>query len=87
MAKVSIKNKRRFRVQISISQALWERYNDNLKLAQELGAEIEFSRDFEIWFNRQNEQVTQELTAMRESAAVDNKNPAATGGTKNHGDD
>lgn len=87
MARVSIKNKRRFRVQISISQTLWERYNDNLKLAQELGAEIDFARDFEYWFNRQNEQVSHELKELRESVMTEKKPTPMTGGGKGNGFD
>ncbi|HEY4744943.1 MAG TPA: hypothetical protein VIH45_09820 [Desulfuromonadaceae bacterium] len=73
MATISLKRKKRYRVQITISQACWERYSVNLQLAQSLGAEIDYSREFEAWFNRQNDQVLQELEKMR-------ANPAAKGG-------
>lgn len=64
MAKISLKQKRRYRVQISISKELWERYNRNLELAKQLGAEIDFSKDFEPWFAKQNEQASQELLKL-----------------------
>lgn len=64
MAKISLKHKRRFRVQISISKGLWEKYNHNLELAKQLGAEIDFSKDFEPWFAKQNEQANQDLLQL-----------------------
>ena len=73
MAKVTMKQKRRYRVQISISNVLWEKYNRNLVLAKQLGAEIDFSKDFDPWFAKQNDQVSldlQELQKGREAEAT-----------------
>jgi len=64
MAKVTMKQKRRYRVQISISKGLWEKYNCNMELAKELEAEIDFSKDFEPWFAKQNEQVNLDLQLL-----------------------
>jgi hypothetical protein len=64
MAKISIKQKRRYRVQISINKGLWERYNRNLELAKQLGAEIDFSKDFEPWFTKQNDQANHDLLQL-----------------------
>lgn len=66
MAKINIKNKRRYRVQISITKSLWEQYNRNLERAKQLGAEIDFSKDFEPWFAKQNEQASQMLLELRD---------------------
>jgi len=85
MAKISIKQKRRYRVQISISKKLWEIYNHNLELAKQVGAEIDFSKDFDPWFTKQNDQAHQELLLM-----LPEQQPAATAaepdGDVSHGD-
>jgi hypothetical protein len=64
MAQLNIKNKRRYRVQISISQATWQKYDANLKAAQSLNVEIDYSQEFEIWFKRQNDDVQRKLAEM-----------------------
>jgi hypothetical protein len=71
MAKVSIKHKRRYRVQISITKALWEQYSRNLELAKQVGAEIDFSKDFEPWFCKQNEQANQMLLKLHEEQQLE----------------
>ena len=81
MAKINIKQTRRFRVQISINKGLWEKYNNNLKLAKQLGAEIDFSRDFEPWFAKQNEQANHDLLQL-----IQEQQPASTDVEPNGGE-
>lgn len=86
MAKISIKQKRRYRVQISISKELWEKYNHNLELAKQLGAEIDFSKDFEPWFTKQNEQANQELLLLLKAQHPEATTAEVDGGV-DHADD
>ena len=83
MAKIHVKNPRRYRVQISISKALWGRYKGNLELAKSLGAEIDYAKEFETWFAKQNEQVTaalQLLQTQQQSEAASLKSGGAANG-------
>ena len=83
MAQLNTKNKRRYRVQISISQATWVKYDANMKVAQSLNVEIDFSQDFELWFKRQNEDVQRKLAEMSTSVvtAAATNTPAAAPAT------
>lgn len=65
MATIIQKNKRRNRVQFSMSEQLFESHQQNLEVAKDLGATIDYSRDFERWFAGQLEQVTKELERLK----------------------
>ena len=86
MARIQMKKQRRYRVQISISKGLWERYNSNLELAKQLGAEIDFSKDFEVWFARQNDQVAADLQQLLLECRPEAGTVTGNGGGSN-GDD
>ena len=81
MAKIKVKRNKRYRVQISTTQKVWESYDRNQRLAAELKAEIDFSPDFTVWLARQNEQVTQGLQLLKKQqgevpdAIVEQKKP------------
>jgi hypothetical protein len=75
MAHVHLKNERRYRVQISLSKEMWGVYQHNLLLARRLKAEIDFSRDFEPWFSRQDQMVKTELERIL--AEVEREYPEA----------
>ena len=65
MARIKVKQARRCRVQLSISTPLWDQYQNNLDTAKQIGAEIDFGEEFEVWFKKQNEQVTRELGELQ----------------------
>jgi hypothetical protein len=69
MAKIRVKQNKRYRIQISTTRKVWEAYDKNQRLAAELKAEIDFSPDFTVWLTRQNEQVTQELQLLKKQQA------------------
>lgn len=81
MAKIRQKNSKRYRVQISTTQKVWESYDRNQRLAAELKAEIDFSSDFTMWLARQNEQVAHELQNLKALADADQQVAVATGKT------
>jgi hypothetical protein len=62
MPKIKQKKGKRFRIQISMEEDLWQEYDENCRIAQERGAEIDFSEDFDRWFRKINEQIRQMLT-------------------------
>ena len=68
MATISEKQTRRNRVQFTMPRHLYEAHQRNLDQAKELGAIIDFNRDFERWFIAQVDQVAKELTRMKEEA-------------------
>lgn len=61
MARIQLKNNRRYRIQITMSRRLWERYQAILELAKQIKADIDFTSDFEVWFGKQLDQVEPEL--------------------------
>lgn len=61
MARIQLKNNRRYRIQITMSRRLWERYQAVLELAKRIKADIDFTTDFEVWFGKQLDQVEPEL--------------------------
>lgn len=65
MATIVVKNPRRFRMQFSMSRALYNEYQQCLRLADELKVNIDFSRDFERWLSGQLEQANRELKKMK----------------------
>jgi hypothetical protein len=69
MAKVRMKKNKRYRVQITTSKEVWEKYISNQQLAGEMKAEIDFSAEFTVWFARQNEQVALELQLLKKQQA------------------
>lgn len=69
MAIIIEKNERRCRVQFSMPRQLYEAHQRNLDLAKELGAAIDFNRDFERWFHPQVEQVAKELERLKQERA------------------
>lgn len=77
MARIRQKEARRYRVQFTMSKQLWDKYQRNLKLAEELRAEIDFAQDFETWFARQNEQVEHDLSRLRSDIAKHSCVPTA----------
>lgn len=81
MAQVYLKKVRRYRVQITLSKESWELYQDNLAKARNLKAEIDFSRDFEPWFNRQNQVVKAELDRLLSETAQECSEVALQGKT------
>lgn len=91
MATILEKNTRRFRVQFSMSRALYGDYQQCLHLAEELKVTIDFSRDFERWFSVQLEQANRELRRLKgEQEEVKSPGQLATvkpGEEAAHGDD
>jgi len=61
MARIQLKNNRRYRIQITMSRRLWERYQTILEVAKKIKADIDFTADFEVWFGKQLDQVEPEL--------------------------
>jgi hypothetical protein len=80
MAKVLLRKQRRYRVQISLTQDAWDTYQANLVLAKELKAEIDFSGDFEPWFNKQNQAVKAELDRLQSTMKTAPTAASAVGG-------
>jgi len=70
MAQINIKHKMRRRVQITISEVVWQKYDANLKYAQSLGVEIDYTVDFETWLKRQNDEVQKKLAEMSNPVSV-----------------
>lgn len=66
MAIISEKHTRRNRVQFTMTRQMYEAHQRNLDLARELGAIVDFNRDFERWFGGQVEQVAKELQRLKE---------------------
>jgi len=87
MPTIKFKNERRYRVQISMQKPLWDAYQHNLALAREINAEIDFAREFEPWFSKQNQALTIELEKLvvETNAKTSDQVPAA--GRNNHGRD
>ena len=64
MALITKKNKRRHRIQFTMSCGLHERYTSYQALAKNLGLVINFSNDFEEWFNIQIDKIGHELNRI-----------------------
>jgi multidrug efflux pump subunit AcrA (membrane-fusion protein) len=64
MAIITEKNTRRYRVQFTLSRALYQSYEASLEHARKLGVVIDFMRDFSKFFAAQLEQVTKELQQL-----------------------
>lgn len=69
MAIITEKQTRRNRVQFSMPKKLYETHQRNLELAKDLGAIIDFNRDFERWFGSQVEQVSKDLELLKKDAS------------------
>lgn len=70
MARLRQKNCKRYRVQISVSKEVWQRYNENQLLAGKLGVEVDYSPEFSQWLARQNEQVAKELQQFQQPEEI-----------------
>ncbi len=77
MARIKIKQVRRCRVQLTVSAPLWGQYQDNLTAAKQVGAEIDFGDEFEVWFRKQIFQVARDLKDLQAESTV--KAPRQTG--------
>jgi hypothetical protein len=64
MALITKKNKRRHRIQFTMSCELHERYTSYQVRAKNLGLVINFSNDFEEWFNIQLDNIGHELNRI-----------------------
>jgi hypothetical protein len=69
MALITKKNKRRHRIQFTMSCELHERYTSYQVLAKNLGLVINFSNDFEEWFNIQMDKIGHELNRIETEQA------------------
>jgi hypothetical protein len=64
MALIKKKNKRRHRIQFTMSCELHERYTSYQVQAKSLGLIINFNNDFEEWFNTQLDKIGHELNKI-----------------------
>jgi len=78
MATISEKNTRRYRVQFSMSRALYQAYEANMDLANRLKVTIDFTRDFEKWFAVQLDQVARELQQLESEQGPQGSGSGAT---------
>jgi uncharacterized membrane protein YgaE (UPF0421/DUF939 family) len=62
MSRFVEKKSRRYRTQFSMSKRLWERQQEAVALAAELGITVNLALDFEKWFSKLVEQVIDDLT-------------------------
>jgi len=69
MALITKKNKRRHRIQFTMSCGLHERYTSYQALADNLGLVINFSEDFDEWFNIQLDKIGHELNRIETEQA------------------
>ena len=82
MAIITEKQTRRNRVQFTMPRQLFEAHQRNLELAKELGAIIDFNRDFERWVFSQIEQVAKELGRLKEESTRQLAAKSKTASTK-----
>lgn len=61
MSKYIEKKGRRYRTQFTMSRQLWERHQEALLLAAELGITVSVAEDFEKWFSKLVEQIHTDL--------------------------
>jgi hypothetical protein len=69
MALITKKNKRRHRIQFTMSCELHERYTSYQVRAKNLGLVINFNNDFEEWFNIQLDNIGHELNKIETGQA------------------
>jgi hypothetical protein len=87
MPTIKFKNERRYRVQISMQKPLWDAYQFNLTLAKKINAEIDFAKEFEPWFLKQNQSLKIELEKLVAETDVKKVPRLTTTGGDNHGND
>jgi len=70
MAHIKRRPNRRYRVQFTLNFDLHERYESCRVKAKELRLIIDFSTDFEAWFNQQLDQIERQIAELEDSSPV-----------------